>query len=159
RRRQPGRACGASSRALTRRAGVMEDARPRAARLALLACAFSAPVAVVVILLAAIGLIQPAAFVLTLAASLGGSALLAWLRLRGRSGLIRSLEGILEGESGHSTAAEDRLDNDLRTPIARLRRRLDELDRRAAAAEASLSALLDGLPDPVLTFDSGGRVT
>ena len=134
----------------------MPQSRPLRSRALGAGLALGAPLAAVLLVLAANGVMPVwAAFVAWLAGTAGAAAAMARsLRRQDRlDGFLVRLADDDAAQLGGETA------EGLPAAAVRARRRLVEQAERMAALEATLSTALDALPDPVLLIDRQRRVT
>ena len=131
----------------------MGSTRPPPAKVAGAALALSAPAAAVLLILSANHVVAPGPALLVWLVALAGAGLFVRRHLRAQLLLFGHLERLADGDLELIAAAEP-----LPSAVRRVKNRLDDLARRVGDLEASLPALLDALPDPVLTIDAQRRV-
>lgn len=118
------------------------------------AIVWSAPAALALAVLAALGLVGVGAFVGGWLVSLAAGAFLAHNRLRELEAIAAWIESLSQDQERPEPAEHDRaLADRLLRPVAELGRQLRRQSRRMAAQQRMLARIVEALPDPILVVD------
>jgi two-component system phosphate regulon sensor histidine kinase PhoR len=115
---------------------------------------FSAPAALALILLVALGQVAPATAVLGWLFSAAAGAWVAYSRLRELEAIAAWIEGLpLDQERPSLAEAEGSLAGRLLRPVSELARQLRRQSGRMAAQQRLLGSVIEALPDPIMVVD------
>ena len=135
------------------RGGISERALVREALI------FSAPAALALVLLAALGQIATSVALLGWLLSLAGGAWVAYARLRELEAIAAWIEGLpLDQERPPLAEAEGALSGRLLRPVSELGRQLRRQSGRMAAQQRMLRSVIEALPDPIMVVDQDSMV-
>jgi two-component system, OmpR family, phosphate regulon sensor histidine kinase PhoR len=115
---------------------------------------FSAPAALALVLLAALGQIATPVALVGWLLSLAGGAWVAYARLRELEAIAAWIEGLpLDQERPPLAEAEGALSGRLLRPVSELGRQLRKQSGRMAAQQRMLRSVIEALPDPIMVVD------
>lgn len=127
-------------------------------RLLLVSAGLAAPALVVLALLALFGLLAPLVALLAAAAVVAGTALILRRYFAGLRAARAYTEALEPGTEPPRPAAKALVVAEILVAVRRLHARLGAAIAEAAERARALEAVLDTLPDPVVTVDAEGRL-